>query len=178
MRHERTLGVDDQSAVGLFFGSQTRPWPMGGDVESWYVLAYNDFDPSHQPKERPPGQAISLRQYTQLVRPNSALSAAGGLIGSRTFTPPARGSLPIWRYVEIDVRPGGINASWRDETGKILPVGTNMRRLNEIGQDCFDAVARNVQEPAPTWFGWSPQGSVGLLVVRGQASFRNVVIEP
>jgi len=175
IRHESTLDTGPRSRVGVFFGSWTMPWPTGGDVENWYALSYNDFESD------PRAEGALLCQYSQLIRPGFMSSPAHGPLGSLRFD--SQGVNPIWRHVEIDVRPSGVRAYWRDESDRLIPIGrfvADAARINKIAKmDCLSALASNVKESVPPgWPEWSPRGSVGLVVNRGQVSFRNVIIEP
>jgi serine/threonine protein kinase len=176
--HESTLDTGNSSYVGLFFGSRSLPWSATEQVENWYSLTYNDWESALPRKE----QEFFLRHYCQLIRTGFKLDPAYGQIGHLTFAPNKRGNLPIWRHVEITARPNGISAYFVDEFGRQFPIGGRLgtdEGLNKVGQfDTFTVLAKYVNEPTPPWPGWRPTGSVGLVVSRGQASFRNVVIEP
>jgi len=176
--HESRLDAGSSSYVGLFFGSRRIPWSANEEVENWYSLTYNDWEPELPRKQ----QEFFLRHFCLLTRPGFHLDSAHGQIGHLTFEPNKRGNLPIWRHVEITARPTGIDAYFVDGFGRKFRIGIlpgSEARLNQIGRDdTFPVLARYVNEPTPQWPGWSPSGAVGLIVSRGQASFRNVVIEP
>jgi hypothetical protein len=181
MRHESTLDIGDGSEIGVFFGLKSMPDPAGGVYECWYTLAYNDFAP--EPNNlRLHNNYVQLVAKARLVRPGRARDPASNVLGTRPFAPASRSGRPGWRTVEIDVRPAGITARWGADEKSLALVGQNppsAATLDSVGPGLFEGVRENAGDAqAPAWPGWSPGGSAGLIIGRGQASFRNLVIEP
>jgi hypothetical protein len=69
----------------------------------------------------------------------------------------------------VEVTPDKIRAFWQDELIGELPLST----LRIIGQTLPGTPAGLHPQ-----FEFAPDGALGLYVLRGQAAFRNVVLEP
>ena len=67
------------------------------------------------------------------------------------------------------------------DSDTLVPIGRNVPNkslLDQARESGYKALAKDADELAvPSWPSYSPRGSVGLFVRRGQASFCNVVIE-
>jgi hypothetical protein len=80
---------------------------------------------------------------------------------------PPEGDLP-WRRLSLEVTPEEVRASWRTQA-----LGaTSYADLTRLANRFSNPFHQNF--PA----GFSPRGALGLYVMGGQASFRNLVVEP
>jgi serine/threonine-protein kinase len=170
VRHE---GSVDQSKVGIYFAYKSVV--VGQHLERyWCELTFADLGSlagsvrgPEQRRQRPRYSTVALtvRRFADLV-PG---------IDSTRFTPVRKeyldeGQTPTpWRRIGVEVTPEKIRAFWRDELIGELPLAM----LLQLGRSMpRDPVGLNPQ------FEFAPDGALGLYVFRGQAAFRNVVVEP
>jgi serine/threonine-protein kinase len=195
VRHERGHAP---CWVGLFVLHQEQTTSRGR-VHFFGGLGFDDVtDPIEQDKiQRDAGRVPPNHHSTDPVahfrsffvpapRQDEDSTIASGGLESRSFHP-AGTSKADWRKLEVYVTPGGVRPTWE---GKKLGHFTAGRFVEDgqftAGQFVADAeLARATQrvlqpddyatEVQPSYF---VRGSLGLCLVGGAASFRNVVIEP
>jgi hypothetical protein len=82
-----------------------------------------------------------------------------------------------WRQLEVEVTPEEVRARWE---GQPLAPLTSSWVARSISRSI--ASSRRGNPAAAAWLpplpGYASQGSLGLYVYRGSASFRNIVVEP
>lgn len=79
----------------------------------------------------------------------------------------------VWRDVAIEVSPGQINAEFDGKRSAPLPIATATKRLEA-------EIARNkklIPEDAPISAEFDAAGAMGLLILNGNATFKDVVVE-
>jgi serine/threonine protein kinase len=171
VRHEAGTSL---SKVGIYFAYKTLA--VGQHVERyWCELTFADLGslagsfrgPQQKPDERPQYSkvALILRRHAELQQPfeNTVPTPIFKDYLDEKPTP------NLWRRLAVEVTPERIRAFWRDELIGELPLAT----LRFIGKAMPGAPAG--LNPA---FEFAPDGALGLYVYRGEAAFRNIVVEP
>jgi serine/threonine-protein kinase len=184
VRHTRSfLGGE----VGIYFARQAFPG-ADGDIHLFTQLTFNDIlSPDDIKPPVIPGIPVPLETknaaalhslfYSEEGRPSSLDWDVGGTRGP--FFTPAREGRADWRHLEVSVTPEKVTARWAD--GAVFSLGTaeqrqraaktldRQRRQPQFRDDPF------VQRLQPDF---NPRGGLGLSVLRGTASFRNVTVTP
>jgi hypothetical protein len=93
------------------------------------------------------------RQYI-LARPFQATGAAG----------------KRWRSLRIDVTPQALDIRWEGEPIAHLSVSTRQRE--------WLGLLKNLTPSPALKNDFAAEGGLGLYVIKGEAAFRNVVVEP
>jgi len=160
IRHGASTGT---GRVGLFFfhGHTARP---EGIAHFQCDLTFNDHTGT-----RPRDFGLLQRHYRGPDARGSLNDTSGPRYVPLTSPAPQPGEQARWHTVIIEVRDGGIRATFDGTQNKEWPHPHWDRDLSSL----FDG--RPI--PAglvPPW----PQGGLGLFVSRGAASFRHVVLEP
>jgi serine/threonine-protein kinase len=184
VRHET---ADDLGEVGLVVG--LRAYPAGDDVLYFFVrVVFNDVrDVTKVPRNPPPGVEVRVpkgnpvyldpRLYAEhKVRPLWDEDIRG--FAPELFQAAGLGGGP-WRPLTLDVTPEGVHGTWGEKHEVIGTLPTpelekNTRQALKSMQG-RKAQGASLQGITPEF---SPRGGVGILIYRGSASFRNVVIEP
>jgi hypothetical protein len=168
IRHERSNRVLGE--VGLFFLA-AKSETTNGTVHSFFQLSYNDIIDSTQdlkflpikPKPMPKGNPVAFRP--RLV---GAINSTLGGFSPRLFQPAGFKGLD-WRTLRVEVVESGIRGYWDGQL-----VGT--ASWETITKGVADDLTRNrINFESPEFRANSP---VGILVGRGTASFKNVILEP
>jgi serine/threonine-protein kinase len=126
----------------------------------------------------PSKNRVHLRPHVYRERQQGFLwdSVLGGL-EPRLFEPAGYLGGP-WRRLAVEVTPDGVSGRWGDKQ----PIGTLKADEVERSVARFLAGRRRLapQDPVVNAITprFDPRGGLGLLVVKGAVSFRNVVIEP
>jgi serine/threonine protein kinase len=83
--------------------------------------------------------------------------------------PPAVGSSQVWHKIAIEMRPERIDVFWDDQHIGTAPRAAINRCKQSLGSPDNPLTA----DPS-----FGPHGGLGLIVIQGSASFRNVTVEP
>ena len=183
VRHEKAYETGE---VGLFVG--LRAYPAGDDALYFLVrVAFNDVhDVNKMFREPPPGvEAPLLKGNPVYLNPRLYAEHKGeplwdvAIAGLRPELFKAAGpGGGQWRQLTLDVSPEGVRGTWgaNEEIGT-LPTSEMEKNTR---QALYDLQERNAQGASLKGITpeFSPRGGVGILIYRGSASFRNVVIEP
>jgi serine/threonine-protein kinase len=171
--------ADEGGEVGLFCGHRALASRRGW-VHTFLQCSYNDvFDVAQFYAERkpppgvklvvPPGNALwfGARLYDQ-NRTNDTTGARIGLGQPVYFRPGGVRGSP-WRRLRLEVTAAAVQVQWENEKSYEVPAD---RMVEQTAQQVADS----------PWAGLHPtldsEGSLGLYLYRGSASFRNVVVEP
>jgi hypothetical protein len=169
VRHDDSARLSD---VGVYFGrvSQT----MEVTVESClFTLTFNDHEALFK---RFQNQDLMMSQvHLSLRNPPDSPTQGGMPLRAEFFNPTVRtsGQFP-WRKLEVVVRPDALEATW--EGGQSLEK-IPLQDILQGFQSFKNINLKNTAGPAglPEY---EPQSSLGLIVQRGGASFRNVAVTP
>jgi serine/threonine-protein kinase len=171
VRHE---AAGDQGKVGIYFAYKTAV--LGQHLERfWCELTFADLGnlagsvrgPKQKPDERPKYStaALTIRRFADL---GPALDSTRFTTVRKEYLDEGQNPTP-WRRIGVEVTPEKIRAFWRDELIGELPLAM----LLQLGRSMpLDPAGFSPQ------FEFAPDGALGLYVFRGQAAFRNVVVEP
>jgi serine/threonine-protein kinase len=183
VRHEDSdLALCD---VGLFVGYHQRR-AEGVPVHCWCRLAYDDIDDALEhwkrippvPNKRPPptGNSVYLggRLYLD-PRDGPRLDCLFGTLTVEAFKAAGRGH-PQWRQLAVVVSPDRVVGFWEGR-----PLGeVSAQEMVRRGQQMLPGAQQQLPgvqlEPGDVDF--HPRGGLGVAVLKGSASFRNVVLEP
>jgi serine/threonine-protein kinase len=176
------------SHVGIYCTHREYP-TADGPIHRFTHLSFNDIIDDKEehalltkglPRPPPPpaGNAVSL--HHRLYRdggPNTQWDQ--GIVGvdARLFQP-VRPVGSVWRKLTVFVMPEGINAVWGDgqPVGELLTAELLAKTRETLARmRKFRPSDTTVSEVDPAF---SARGSLGLHVLNGSASFRNVIIEP
>jgi hypothetical protein len=93
------------------------------------------------------------------------------------FEPSVATARNTWRFLSVVVRPDKVEAYWGENGAESLtPIGEASRAdLHDVSTSF---TLENNLAPQPVLYEFVPEGALGLVVHRGTASFRNVVVEP
>jgi serine/threonine-protein kinase len=179
VRHDRGGLVPD---AGLFFAHRLYATSAGA-VHFFGQLTFDDItDPVAEfEKVRanlPPELAVPPRRETAAVlhphlspdhKVDNPWDCRGAGLSSAPFAP--AGYLGgDWHDLAVEVTPAGVRGSW---DGRAMGALTPQKFVDNV----LDSLATVADKP-PGHPGYAPRGALGLYVVRGSASFRNVVLEP
>jgi serine/threonine-protein kinase len=179
VRHEKSDRVGE---VGLYVARRAYPGPTA-PVHSFITLTFNDVVVPTRPAGLPVQQAVPannpvyLTPYLHCGRRGVPLDKR--LAGDWPRLCKAAGFVGgPWRTLRADVSAKRVRAWWED--GKVVGELTAARVRRET-----EAAVREMRELLPgdltlegIEHGFDPHGAVGLMVLKGSASFRRVVIEP
>jgi len=165
VRHERG---DVQAQAGLYVLGASTEAPSGQHsdsvVHSFVELSFNETTFLNAPKKNP----VRFRPRLLMV-PGPMDVKLGGF--SPRLVQPAGLNGGDWNALRIDVSPSKLTALWNG-----ISIGEHSSQQTEA--DIQQSLRRNSDSLAAFNFPLSPRQGVGLIVNRGTASFRNVVIEP
>jgi serine/threonine-protein kinase len=164
----------DFSDVGLYFGLKAYDAPRGA-ILFFASLTFTDVeeDPGHDVAGGNRAM-LNLNCYREENKakgiPSLSLSRARGTkVG---LFPPAKapaGKGP-WRRLTVQVQPDRIKVAWSGEAAAELSRAAFLQKAT--GRL---AATKEIAQPAVRF---PPQGGIGLMVGRGQATFRNVELAP
>lgn len=177
--HEKS---DLSGEVGIYFARQEMR--VGDEPVHFYMqLSFNDIRgrrdmPFELKKPLPP-----ISNYAQLIprlrsKPNVPPDIDCALIGRSgpKFEPPGEGHTD-WRDLAVDVSPEGVTAEWDGQTFHLSADEIK----NAIDRE-FAYVKEHQQRQAGVYAklspAYSPRGGLGLIIHRGSASFRSVMVLP
>jgi serine/threonine-protein kinase len=181
----RHLRSDSPGEIGIYVAQQG--YPLAGRQLMLYTqLTYNDvLHPSGSVDANRGGKNDSAAKFTpvnlfghMLVgrAPAPPLDARLSGVSAKLVQPAGIGG--AWRRLVVDVSPEAISASWDGQTvaGPLATESTREQsaKMWDIWKERFPDVVRDV-DWQPTI---APQGALGLIVLRGSAAFRNLVVEP
>lgn len=165
VRHERG---DLQAQAGLYVLGAGTTVPADRDarrvVHSFIELTFNETAALSAPRKNP----VRFRPRL-LVSPGSLDIKLGGF--SPRLVAPAGLDGGDWNALQIDVSPSNMTAFWNG-----ISIGAFSSPTNELAIQ--NSLRRRSDSLTSFDFPLSPRQGVGLIVNRGTASFRNVVIEP
>jgi serine/threonine-protein kinase len=189
VRHNKTL---ERGFIGIYVGGRSTRGP-GREGHLFFALRYNGiFDHARAfaqviEKEKPalkgqmkipPKNPVALRAFLLLRADQAAPWPADfGGTGGVGVKPTGRAA-DQWRDLEIVVRPDSLQAAFDGEPLRPL----ELARLDPSLQSqltaviAADASQRGFLQALPARF--DPQGSLGLYVSEGSASFANLVVTP
>jgi serine/threonine-protein kinase len=188
IRHER---AHPPAWVGLYVVHQERTTSRGGA----HLFAHLSFDDVSDPMEQykmlrearvlPPNQGLPSDPVARLqshllpaAREDEELVIQSAGRTSRSFRPHGPAT-PDWRPLEVRVTPTGISGSFDGAELGDLTAGQLIAQMQKEQDSALQSKAAPttvyVKEVPLSYF---VRGSLGLYIVRGAASFRNVVIEP
>jgi hypothetical protein len=178
VRHDDDF-MDPQngSYVGIFFNHGGQ-----GQQTYWNELVFADYghrseNPGRKNKET---SRVAVFVWHRIPGPgpeeNTDNNGMVGTVGS-WFEPVRTTSKTTWRSLSINVRPEKIDVFWgaNGPESEVL-IGEVLRADLKDASSAF-RLGDN-QPPQPILYEFAPQGALGLVVHRGTASFRHVVVEP
>ena len=184
IRHEKSV---EHGVVGLYFAGSTAQTP-GGSALSFLEVDFNDLqDVVDQYNRLPP----ELKRLAVPPKANRVTIASGCVVRDKAnkelstaflqpelFKPAGNSGAPgQWRTVRIIVTPARIRAFWDGAlVGEVDPA-----KVEKINERIMDAKRRAAPDDAALEaLPAAPhlQGSLGLYIFMGYASFRNVRVEP
>jgi hypothetical protein len=127
-----------------------------------------EFTYSDHEAASPRTAGLKLRRYARPSERGSANDLSGPPWLPLTSRAPQPGDKPPYRRLLVEVRAAGVTARLDDDVVQELPA----ERFAYWRRFLFDF------KPLPTELPEYPQGTLGLMVWNGTASFRNVVVEP
>jgi hypothetical protein len=167
VRHEEQLGMNE-IAVGLYIGYSKQASALGDD----HCYCSFGFDDLSEPTTR----NGLIRRYQAVLQARRTRVEPHKLDGNATtgvfinYEPVP--TTQHWRRIALEVTAEHVTVLWEGEPiGKValgVVQGRFQNFLNPSGPD-------RLSELKPTF---SPEGGIGLFVLNGGASFRNVIIEP
>jgi hypothetical protein len=176
VRHD--AGRDD-SRVGLYFGYREETAASGGRQGRFGTLTFADFGRPAESQRGVDGQPVSramVRLYLFFEEGGTRNYHPAPATPGVEFRPaiPGAGASP-WRRLTLEVTPEGIKTSWADpDSGPPLTeevqAGHLKRRL-----DWMQARHPGLTAPPAEH---RPRSGIGLYVISGRASFRNLVVRP
>jgi len=164
IRHD--AAYDPVSTVGLYFGQRTYSGPDG--IEYWdLTLTFNGLSdaPVAIPVKMNSGSELrwAVEYFRELAAPRR------GAIPRRISLPKAAAGPPDWIPVKLLISPKRVEVECLEQTeyATRAEIQEKVRLLCQTGKRATDV-------------GWrfDPRASMGFYVHLGQASFRNLVIEP
>jgi serine/threonine-protein kinase len=183
--------------VGVFFALR-RFETSGGPVLLYGQLSFDEVsDPQDDyrrllalnkwPVNVPPlPPTTAARLFPHLLPVNRDLSDPWGAHGAFQFSEPFQpeGLQPYaapWRHLSVEVMPQGVQGYWGDRPMRPLSADQFVTDIRKAMADLAiapetPAICGEIfREISPEF---TPRGSLGLVAMRGSASFRNVMIEP
>ena len=165
IRHDRVLG--NIGWVGLYFG-HSQESTEEGPIHHWWDLTFADFGDQARPRKNKKagavhGQlAVARRRHGRPDELNIRLTDV-----RKTFaTAEETGSSPIWRRLAVQVTPEKIQFSWDQQI---------FREITPAALGKFGEAWEAGDQPE---IKFDPHGPFGLVVYKGKASFRNIIVEP
>jgi serine/threonine-protein kinase len=195
-QHNRDLQTDGIGYVGIYV-ARTGYASQGGISQHAVLFQFNDIvdDRNSYDKavrnvplplrwKRPQANSTSLRAMLFAdFRPLESLSDCLASTAAELFEPagiePGGTFAGKWRNLRMDVTPEQISAYWED-----TPAGTlTAEQLGPKSRARIEQLRDQINDPEGAFrngfdLEYTPQGSVGLCVFGGTASFRRVVLEP
>jgi eukaryotic-like serine/threonine-protein kinase len=173
VRHEDS----DQGEVGLFFGLKELPG-RSGSVLFFCSFTFDDVQENSAAKVYGGNPAsLNLNLYREEDRkrelPPVGLGRRRG--GKPMYFKPTllQGDRAAWHPLLVSVTPEAIQVNWQDTNGIQTRVLTRQDYLQRA-QEWFNN-RQEVHVPAQEF---PPRGGVGLLLLSGEASFKDVEIRP
>jgi serine/threonine-protein kinase len=170
-RHEDS----DGGQIGLCFGMTEVPTDSG-PVLFFCSFTFNDvevIDPQQINGGNP--AALTMNVYREEDRKRAIPSLPHGRLGGGPpvfFVPTLkRGARNPWRPLVVDITPESIQTVWNDETGIQTRILTRADYLLKVRSG-----AKKIQPAQGHTWEFPPPGGIGLLVVRGEASFKDIEI--
>jgi hypothetical protein len=172
VRHDGSGGA---SQVGIYFGFR-QIQPTGGPRRGgFYTLSFADRG-GLTALNRDGSATSRVQLQSRLFEVRPVTYVPNGPISAKPFNPalPLAGPGPE-RRLQVTVTPEGVEAAWEREPGKLEPIASvSAARLREA----LDDLSRSIQELRDVPTDYHPQFGLGLYVLGGKASFRNVTLEP
>jgi hypothetical protein len=166
------------AAGPIHFFSQVAYNERQSDAMRWDLLFQNQKDTPGLP---PRPKANRVRLYPHLYAEGdegSRLDWSLSGFNPELFEPALGGEMP-WRQLEVEVTPESVRAWWGDNrqaVGELTKQWVTLRleeMLREMRRQRPED--RSLDNLDASQF---PRGSLGLLLIKGSASFRRVVVEP
>jgi serine/threonine-protein kinase len=170
---------DLQAEIGIYVAH--RPYAVpAGELHHWMALFFyeNRDDKKEFPaaaENPPPGNPAWVAPFVFADRPGKPFEARLPA-GERLYFQPELGN-GVWRALMLEVTPQGVRGFWEGREIGLLAAGDYVAATT-TSRDVW----RKDPQLAPFVEGFepvfAPRGSLGLYVLQGSASFRNVVVEP
>jgi serine/threonine-protein kinase len=174
------------SNVGVYFGRHSHPSPNGA-VHVFVQVAFNDIYSkaawaknlnAMNPKARVPvpnANPLELTAWDCGEETGTATAICSSLAASEVVQPHGENNR-MWRSLVIEVEADEIRIFWEGNNQPVLSVPTGqVEKSLQIGI----AEARRKNMPvSEVPLAFVPRGGLGLRVMKGTASFRNVSVEP
>jgi hypothetical protein len=177
IRHEGAL--DGSGTAGVYVCYRLETLADGSIVTHWQRVVFNDHPAPPGPGMKKPPDLWQLKPGGSLQKPGLPAWSPPGNVATLKINPPAPLLPRSWRKLVLEVRPSGIQA-WAAHGGgepvAFNPSSISAEELTKVEQE----VDKNIYpgRPDPNRISeWTPRGALGLFVYKGQASFRNVIIE-
>jgi hypothetical protein len=191
VQHNRVLDPNAMANAGIYV-ARTAYASEGGTSQQVVLLTFNDIISEREVYEKwfpikPPNlkwdkpKANSVYMQSRLIFDTDPFKDVSDLLADceAQLFQPGGFSGDVWRELRLDVAPEGISAYWDNVLVGTLTaeqLGPESRKKLEDNRDHYDTPEKPFRmgfEPA-----YTPQGSVGICVYCGTASFRRVVLEP
>jgi hypothetical protein len=176
IRHEATPA--DNSQVGLYFG-YTDQTVAGRQVRSWCDLRFSDFPPERDGAGGVGKNCVNVFPWLMAPKPSHPDNPVSGNVSVAPLVPPGWGLDRGWRTLVIEVRPSGVTLwgmSAEQEripfTPAHIPAEVMTKRLHKLAAKLDSGALPPGAGPV-----WTGGGAIGLVVSRGQGSFKNVRVE-
>jgi hypothetical protein len=149
------------SRYGIYGGRHRLPTTVGGEIDSFAAIWFND----RLGKAIPGKWTLGLRSHTRLAG-MGALWGAVEFEEDGEYQPPADG----WHTLAVDVAPNGL--TWYFDGARVADIALPLDKSVEA------QFADDARLPPGIQSAFSPAGGYGLLVKGGPGSFRNARVEP
>jgi serine/threonine-protein kinase len=179
--------VEDRGRVGLYWSGEEVPAAEGPELQFWTV-AFNErpqaairVELNCRRRQEGLAQGVKLDKLTLGLVPPDVLAAARSAGWSVSALPCLQRAIPAalvaesrrtdrWHQLEVVVTPEQVEVCWDGER-----IGVHRRKEFETFLMPICRRHRPDQSTIPSVYG--SRGSLGLYVERGEARFRNVVLE-
>ncbi len=170
VRHDN--GIRSLSAVGIYVGHSQRS--TGVSNEHYYAaVSFNELKNFNAGDPRPAWRGnyvqLILRRHPATTTMHHHISEVPGTLTLFSPQAPASGTVTAWHKIAIEMRPERIDVFWDDRH-----IGTAPRRLID---GCKQTLGMPEESLLPD-SSFGPHAGLGLLLIQGDASYRNVTVEP
>jgi serine/threonine-protein kinase len=178
VRHDETAEPASESGLYFFHG----PWETTPEYRAvaWVEVGFNDYPREKNERVKVDSPAIYARARATVERAEQQDPGASSTLARLTVEPAVTSQHP-WRIIRVRVAADGLR--FQSERNGVpitfLQPLVPSKRMTGVG----DALANGLfpdcaHQPIANRLAWGHPGAIGLYVIQGKASFRNVRLTP